>query len=44
MQLEGQLVKASSKKEILDGQVAGLRRSLKGVEQSKQDAEAHVER
>jgi hypothetical protein len=44
MQLEGQLVKASSKREVLDGQVAGLRCSLKSAEQHKQEAEAHVTR
>ncbi len=44
MQLEGQLVKASSKREVLDGQVAGLRCSLKSAEQHKQEAQARVER
>ncbi|DBA89813.1 TPA: hypothetical protein ACH3X2_004683 [Trebouxia sp. C0005] len=42
--LEGQLVKASSKREVLAGQVAGLRRSLQTAEQDKQEAQGHVER
>ena len=44
MQLEGQLMKASSKREVLDGQMAGLQCKLKSAEQHKQEAQAHVER
>ena len=44
MQLEGQLVKASSNRQFLDGQLTDLQCRLKSTEQSKQDALAHVER
>ncbi|KAL0047806.1 hypothetical protein WJX82_000463 [Trebouxia sp. C0006] len=44
MKLEGQLVKASSNRQFLDGQLTDLQCRLKSTEQSKQDALAHVER
>ncbi|DBA84910.1 TPA: hypothetical protein ACH3X1_005923 [Trebouxia sp. C0004] len=44
IKLEGQLMSASKTRKFLDGQVAHLRRSLKSVEQSKEDAQDHVER
>ncbi len=37
-------MKASSKREVLDGQMADLQCRLKSTEQSKQDALADVER
>ncbi|DBB12205.1 TPA: hypothetical protein ACH3X3_006311 [Trebouxia sp. C0006] len=42
--LEGQLMKASSKREVLGEQMAGLQCSLKSAQEHKQEAQAHVER
>jgi len=38
MQLEGQLMKASSKREVLGEQMAGLQCSLKSAQEHKQES------